>query len=252
MTFWITAGAGSCLAGLAAGLILGSFVNTVADRLPLGRSLVKPRSHCPGCRRTLAWWELVPVLSFIVLRGRCRSCGRPVGYRTPLVELAVGMLGALIGLRLGPTASGLVLLLLVCGLVALGLIDLEHGLLPDSITWPLLAGGVAWSWAVGPGWKWSLLGLVACGGGVWLVGLGYRLLRGRPGLGGGDPKLAAALGAWLGPQTGLLALALGAGAGALYGLVLIALGRAGFKTALPLGPFLAWGGILWAMLRWPF
>ena len=252
MVFQIAAGSQACLVGFAAGLILGSFANTVADRLPAGASLVRPRSHCPGCRRVLAWWELIPLLSFVLLRGRCRSCGRPVGFRTPLVELTIGVLGGLIALRLDLTPAGLVLLLLVAGLAVLGVIDLEQGLLPDSLTWPLLAGGLAWSWAVGPGWRWSVLGLAICGGGVWLVGLGYRLVRGRPGLGGGDPKLAAALGAWLGPQTGLLALAFGAGGGALYGLGLIALGRAGFKTALPLGPFLAFGGVLWALLRWPF
>ncbi len=252
MVFQIATGPQACLVGFAAGLILGSFANTVADRLPAGASLVRPRSHCPGCQRVLAWWELIPLLSFVLLRGRCRSCGRPVGFRTPLVELTIGVLGGLIALRLDLTPAGLVLLLLVAGLVVLGVIDLEQGLLPDSLTWPLLAGGLAWSWAVGPGWGWSALGLAICGGGVWLVGLGYRLVRGRPGLGGGDPKLAAALGAWLGPQTGLLALAFGAGGGALYGLGLIALGRAGFKTALPLGPFLAFGGVLWALLRWPF
>ena len=158
--------------GFGAGLILGSFVNTVIDRLPEGLSLVRPRSHCPGCKRPLAWWELVPVLSFIFLKGRCRSCGRPVGFRIPLVELAVGLLGALIGAGLGLTWAGAVLLSAVSGLVALGIIDLERGLLPDAITWPLLAGGLAWSWAGGPGLKWSALGALLCGGSVWLVGAG--------------------------------------------------------------------------------
>ncbi len=239
-------------AGLAAGLILGSFVNTVADRLPSGGSLIRPRSHCPGCERTLAPWELIPVLSFILLRGRCRTCGRPVGWRTPSVELAAGLLGALVTLKLGLTISAAGLGILVLGLLALGIIDLEKGLLPDTLTWPLMAGGLAWSWAGGPGLGWSALGLVVCGGMVWSVGLAYRLLRGYPGLGGGDPKMAALLGAWLGAEVGLLALVSGAGAGALYGLTLVALGRAGLKTSLPLGPFLAFSGVVWSLLRWPF
>ena len=239
------------LTGFGAGLIIGSFVNTVADRLPQGESLVRPRSHCPGCNRTLSWWELIPVASYLWLGGSCRTCGRPLGPRTPAVELAVGLLGGLAALKLGPTPAGAVLLLLVSALTALGVIDLERGLLPDKLTWPLLAGGLAWSWAQGPGLSWSALGAVVCGGLVWLIGAAYLLIRKRPGLGGGDPKLAAALGAWLGPSTGLLCLALGAGLGALYGLGLIALGRAGLKTALPLGPFLAFSGILWVLLRWP-
>lgn len=246
-------GAGVWLAvtGIASGLILGSFVNTLADRLPRGQSLVRPRSHCPACQRTLSWWELIPVLGYLLLRGRCRSCGQSLSPRLPLVELGLGIGGGLIALKLGPTPAGGVLLLLVSVLTALGLIDLERGMLPDKLTWPLLAGGLAWSWSQGPGLSWSALGVVVCGGLVWLTGAGYLLLRKRPGLGGGDPKLAAALGAWLGPSIGLICLALGAGMGALYGLTMIALGRAGLRSALPLGPFLAFSGILWALLRWP-
>jgi len=243
--FWLP------LTGFLLGSILGSFVNTIADRVPGDLSLVRPGSHCPECERTLSWWELVPVLSYIILRGRCRTCGVPIVPRVPLVELFLGLLGAVIAIRLGPTPEAAILLALVCTLTSLGIIDLETGLLPDRITYPLLAAGLIWSWTMGPGLFRSALGVLICGGLVWLVALAYLRLRGSPGLGGGDPKLAAALGAWLGPQSGMTALALGAGMGALYGLGLILLKRAGFKTALPLGPFLAGSGIIWAVLKWP-
>lgn len=237
------------LAAAAIGLVWGSFINTVADRLPQRTSLLWPRSACPGCGRRLAWWELVPVASFLALRGRCRSCQRPIGWRTPAVEAGLGLIGVIITAQSGFTPTGGLTLGLAGGLVALAVIDLEHRLLPQALTLPLLGGGVAWSALAGPGLQTALWGLVVCGGLIWAVGLVYRRLTGREGLGGGDPKLAAGLGAWLGPEAGLMTVVLGAGTGAVLGLIFIALGRASLKTALPFGPFLAFWGLVWLLIR---
>jgi leader peptidase (prepilin peptidase)/N-methyltransferase len=200
----------------------------------------------------LAWWELLPLASFVILRGLCRSCGRPIGCRTFLMEAAGLGLGLILALRLGPAWSTGLAVVVGCAWLALAVIDLETGLLPDAITLPLLAAGLLWSAALGPGWKIAGLGALFCGGLLYLVGLAYRLLTGRVGLGGGDPKLAAGLGAWLGPETGLVALVWGAGLGAVFGLGLMATGKAGLKTALPFGPFLALAGLAWLVLRPPF
>jgi len=238
--------------GVLAGLIAGSFFNTVADRLPRGQSLVGPRSSCPGCGRRLSWWELVPVVSFVVLRGSCRTCGRSIGWRIPTVELICGGVGLASVLRLGPTWQAALSLVVGGLLVSLAAIDLETRLLPDRLTWPLMGSGLIHSWVWGTGLKWSLAGFLICGGLLWVVGFGYQRLTGRVGLGGGDPKLAAGLGAWLGPEIGLAAVVWGAGAGAAAGLGLVALGRAGLKTALPFGPFLALSGVAWLLIRPPF
>ncbi|MBW1712782.1 MAG: prepilin peptidase [Deltaproteobacteria bacterium] len=234
------------------GLILGSFINTVADRLPQGRSLVRPRSCCPGCGRGLTWWELIPVFGYFLVKGRCRTCGRAIGWRTPAVEGLTAGVAVAISVRVGFGPEGGLALVAAGTLIALSVIDLETGFLPDRLTLPLAAGGLAWSWAVGPGLKVSLLGLVICGGLLWAVGLGYLRLTGREGLGGGDPKLAAGLGAWLGPEVGLWAVVWGAGLGSILGLSLVARGKAGFKTALPFGPFLALSGLAWLLIRPPF
>ncbi len=238
--------------GLCLGLIVGSFVNTVADRLPAGRSLIRPGSSCPGCGRRLGFWELIPVLSFLILRGRCHTCRRPIGWRSLVVEAGLGAVGALIAGRLGLSLSGAVALAVASTLVALSVIDWETGLLPDKLTLPLLAGGVAWSGLRGPGLKTALMGILICGGLVWAVRWSYRRLFGREGIGGGDPKLAGALGAWLGPMIGLEALVFGAGAGAMVGIGLVVSGRATWKTALPFGPFLSLSGLGWFLWRPPF
>lgn len=236
----------------AIGLALGSFVNTLVDRLPRRQSLIRPGSSCPGCGRRLAWWELIPLLSFLWLRGRCSSCGRPIGWRTPLVEALAGLLAGLLAWRLGLGAQAGLALAVGLVLIALGLIDLEHGLLPDVLTLPLLAGGLLWQSLAGTGLKYALLGGLICGGLMWAVAFGYRRLTGREGMGGGDPKLAAGLGVWLGPELGLEVVVAAAGAGALLGLGLVLAGRATLKTPLPFGVFLCASGLVWLVIWPPF
>jgi leader peptidase (prepilin peptidase)/N-methyltransferase len=163
-----------------------------------------------------------------------------------------GGVGLVSVLRLGPTWQAGLSLAVGGLLVSLAAIDLETRLLPDSLTWPLMGSGLIHSWVWGTGLKWSLAGFLICGGLLWVVGFVYQRLTKRIGLGGGDPKLAAGLGAWLGPEIGLAAVVWGAGVGAITGLGLMALGRAGLKTALPFGPFLALSGVVWLLIRSPF
>jgi len=233
------------------GLVIGSFLNVVIVRLPEGRSIWRPGSSCPGCATPIAWHDNIPLLSFAILRGRCRTCGTAIALRYPLVEAATGALFALAYLVFGPTPDFLVAALFLAALVAITGIDLAHQIIPDVITLPGILAGVVANLATGRvSWLESLAGIIVCGG-IFLV----IILASRGGMGGGDMKLGAMLGAFLGWKLGLLALMLGVLAGGAVALSLLILGRKGRKEAIPFGPFLALGGavaFLWGetLLRW--
>ncbi len=283
---------GTTFAGLL-GLAFGSFLNVCVSRWPAGESVVAPRSHCRQCGRTLAWWENVPLLSWLALRGRCRTCRAWIGWRYPLVELAVGALWALeawcsLAMVLGPAASTEVFfylmeaigkLILYFMLIALAALDAENLWLPNWITLP--GTGLGFFFAVilaalensAGAWKKAallaagrdLLAILLAAGLILLIRWTYWLLRRREGIGMGDAKLMALLGAWLGLPGALLAFGLGSLLGALAAVVLLLAPSARTRSEdwraakLPLGTFLSIGGIvssLWgqsmleAYLRW--
>jgi leader peptidase (prepilin peptidase)/N-methyltransferase len=228
--------------GVAAvyGLAFGSFINVVVHRLPREMSLLHPRSHCPACGAPLHWFDNVPLLSYAVLAGRCRACRAPISPRYPLVELASGALAVGVVARFGVTRRGLAAMLLVMLLLPLAFIDLEHKLLPDVLTLPGIVLGVACALLGGLVSVADALIGVALGGALpYLVIVVYRWLRHVEGMGLGDVKLLAMIGAFLGWRGVLLSLALGATAGALVGLGLIAAGKGRRDTELPFGTFLA-------------
>ena len=224
----------------AYGLVLGSFLNVVIHRLPREMSLLRPRSHCPACGATGRWYDNVPVLSYVALRGRCRACRAPISPRYPLVELAAGALAVACLARFGLTLAGAEAAVLVLLLLPLALIDFEHHLLPDALTIPGLVAGLAFSAFGGlvPLAE-SALGAAVGGALPYLVIVAYRVLRGAEGMGLGDVKLLAMVGAFLGWQGVLLTLGLGSCVGAAVGLALMALGRARRDTELPFGVFLS-------------
>ena len=233
------------------GLVIGSFLNVVIARLPEGKSVLRPRSACPGCGAAIAWYDNIPVVSFAVLRGRCRACAMAIPRRYPIVETATGAVFALAYWLLGPTPDFVVAAALLAALIAITAIDLSHQIIPDVITLPGILAGVLSNLATGRvAWLESLLGIVV-GGGIFLV----IILASRGGMGGGDMKLGAMLGAFLGWKLGLLALLLGVLTGGSVALCLLMLGRKGRKEAIPFGPFLALGGaitLLWGepLLGW--
>ncbi len=229
---------------LAFGLIIGSFSNVVIHRLPLGLSVVSPRSRCPACGRPVAALENVPIVSWLALRGRCRGCRAPIAVRYPLVEAAMGAGYAALAWWLGPQPRTVVLMVLFTALVVLALIDLDHHLLPDVITLPGTVVGLAASLLPGaPAPLESALSAAAGYLGFGAVALAYRRTRGVEGLGRGDWKMAAMLGAFLGWQGLLLTVFMAALSGTLVGVALMARGRTA-QEALPLGTFLAAGGIV--------
>ncbi|MBM3317381.1 MAG: prepilin peptidase [Candidatus Eisenbacteria bacterium] len=221
------------------GLILGSFLNVVIQRLPRDESLWRPRSRCPRCRRALAAGDNLPLASYLILRGRCRHCRAPIPLRYPIVE----MLGAL-ALPAAALASASPVAAAVRGafllaLIAVAFIDLEHQIIPDEISLPGLAAGLLAAPLIGVPRGEAAIGAVAGAGGLLLVALGYRLVRRREGMGMGDVKLAAMLGAFLGWRGLVVSVLGGSLLGSACGLVLLARGRASGRTPLPFGTFLA-------------
>lgn len=229
---------------LLLGLIVGSFANVAIHRIPLGESIVFPRSRCPRCRELIRPSDNVPVLGWLVLRGRCRSCREPISWRYPAVEAANGLLYLAIALRWGPSLHALVSMALVTALLVLSLIDLDHQILPNAITLPGIVAGLAASLL--PGDPSPLdAALAAAGGYLGFAALAraYQHSRGIEGLGQGDWKLAAMLGAFLGGQRLLLVVLLSSVAGTVVGLALMATAGRSAQHKLPFGTFLGLTGI---------
>jgi leader peptidase (prepilin peptidase) / N-methyltransferase len=243
---------------LTFGLCVGSFLNVVIARLPVGKSVVTPGSACPRCGSAIAWYDNLPILSYALLHARCRACRTPISWRYPAVELACGALFALAYLHFGPSPRLAAALVLLSGLIAITGIDLDHQIIPDVLSIPGIAAGLLWSLVPGGiGWKDSLLGVLV-GGGVFLVIiLASSLALGQPGMGVGDVKLGAMLGAFLGWKLALLSILLSVLVGGLLAATLLATGRKARKDPLPFGPFLALGGVVslfWgdSLLAWYF
>jgi leader peptidase (prepilin peptidase)/N-methyltransferase len=226
------------------GAIVGSFLNVCIHRLPRGQSIVWPGSACPNCRRQLPWYENIPIASFAVLRGRCRGCRAPIAVRYPIVEAmtAVLFVGSL--WLFGPDLLFVSRTIFGCALIVLFFIDLEHHLLPNVITVPGIVAGFAFSFFTDPGWLWSLIGMVLGAGVLYAIAEVYYRLRHEEGLGMGDVKMLAMIGAFIGWPLMLLTLMMGSFAGSFVGVLLIATRRGTMKYALPFGTFLAVGAIL--------
>lgn len=222
------------------GLLVGSFLNVAVTRVPEDRSVVAPRSRCPRCGAALRARDLVPLLSFLWLRGRCRYCQAPIGWRYPAVEAVTALLFAAVGKRYGLSADAAFFCAFMALLVAASAVDLERQIIPNEfIAAGLAAGVILWLWARPFPFTWALGGLGA-GGGILLL---IALLR--PGaMGGGDVKLAAAMGWYMGTAGVLVALFCGFVAGAVAGVLLIATGRKRRRDVIPFGPFLAFGSVV--------
>lgn len=231
----------------ALGLLIGSFLALVSVRLPAGEPMVRTRSKCRSCGRKLSPLELVPVLSWVAQRGRCAGCGARVSPRYPLIELGAAGLGVWAALA-APGWPGLAGAVLAWQLLLIAVIDAEHFWLPDVLTLPLVATGLIAAWLLDPHLLAErAIGAVAGFASLWLVAWIYRRVRGREGLGGGDPRLFAGIGAWIGWIALPTALVWACLAGFAVIAAMLAGGRkAGLSARLPFGTFLAIG----AWLAW--
>jgi leader peptidase (prepilin peptidase)/N-methyltransferase len=221
------------------GLAVGSFLNVCIHRLPRGNSIVSPGSNCPNCGYVLRWYDNIPVLSYAMLRGRCRGCNAPISIRYPIVEIITMVVFAAHYLVFGPDILLVPRLLFATALIVLFAIDLEHHLLPNVITLPGIVVGLAFSTMLPPGIVDALIGVIAGGGVLWLVGEAYYRYSGQEGMGGGDVKMLAMIGGFLGWKLMVLTLVLSSILGSVVGVLVIAFRRGGMKYALPYGTFLS-------------
>jgi leader peptidase (prepilin peptidase)/N-methyltransferase len=237
------------------GLVIGSFLNVVIWRLPRRESLVAPGSHCPGCEAPISPRDNVPLVSWLMLRGRCRHCGEPISSRYPFVELLTAVLFAAVGARFHDSWALPAFLLLTAALIAISAIDLEHFIIPNRIVYPvgiasviLLAGAAALEHSWSPFGR-ALLGAI----GAFLFFFVLHIVAPR-GMGFGDVRLSAVLGlflGWLGGMYVFGGLFLGFFLGAVIGVVLIAVGKHGRRQHIPFGPFLAGGALLSVLIGGP-
>jgi len=234
---------GAVAAGLF-GATVGSFVNVLIHRLPRGESLVRPGSHCPSCGAPVRPIDNIPLLSWLALRGRCRVCRAPISLRYPAVELANGLLWALVFWRAPSFPDFLSGAFLASACLALLFIDAEFQILPDAITLTGIAGGIALSFFSATRTPLASLAGALLGAGVlFLLGYAWEKLRGMEGMGLGDVKMLGMIGAFLGPWGTLVAVLLASVAGSVIGLAWIALRGGTLKMRLPFGVFLALGAI---------
>ena len=225
------------------GLCIGSFLNVCIFRIPLEQSVVHPPSRCMQCGQTLRWYHNVPVVSWLVLRGRCGFCGTPVSVRYPAVELLTGVVFALHAFVFEPGPLLLVRLVFAAVLIVLAFIDIDHRILPDSMTLTGIPLGVLASVWLPPGWRDSLIGVALGGGSLWLIAEGYYRWRRVEGMGMGDVKMLAMIGAVLGWRAVIVTLILSSCSGALVGAVVMMRSKDGMRYALPFGTFLSLGAL---------
>ena len=233
------------------GACVGSFLNVCIYRLPRKESLLWPGSRCTSCGRSLSWYENLPIVGWLALGGRCRTCRASVSWMYPAVETITALTFLSGYLLYGLTPLAVVRILFACALIVLFVTDLQHKILPNVITLPGIAVGFACSLFLPPGWRDSLIGIVAGGGVLFAIAETYYRVRGQEGLGMGDVKLLGMIGAFLGWKLVLLTLVFASFTGSVFGVALIAVGRGNMKYALPFGTFLAVGALVSAIWGTP-
>ena len=243
---------------LFVGCCLGSFFNVVIHRLPIGESLVLPASRCPKCENPIAFYDNIPILSYLVLRGSCRRCGASISPRYPVVEGLTGLFALLLYRKYGFHPQFAVEFFFVSLLIVIAFIDLDTFLIPDVLSLPGIVAGFAFSFLT-PRLSWtdSLLGILFGGGLLYAIAVAYAFLRKKEGMGGGDIKLLGMIGAFVGLQGVIFTVLAASVVGMAVALPIMWRKKGGLGTAIPFGPFLAFGAIcylFWGELffRWYF
>ncbi len=247
MPIWLT----HCIS-IVTGLVVGSFVNVLVYRLPLGKSIIKPGSHCPHCNHAVSWWDNIPVVSYLFLLGKCRFCKQAISIRYPVIELLTGLLFFAVRLRFGWTPTLIIRdWPFVALLIAITFIDLEHRIIPDVLSLGGLVLGLITCFLLDDaGWKRCFLGAIIGFSSFYALAWIYQKMSGRSGLGGGDIKLLAMIGAFLGPAgifaTVFISSVFGSSIG--IGWALLRGKKNIMKLSLPYGPFLVIGALYYYLL----
>ena len=227
------------------GALIGSFLNVCIFRLPKEESIVWPGSHCPHCKKPIKGYDNVPIISYILLKGRCRECRSPISAQYPLVEGVTALGSLFLMMRFGPSLSYLVYFVFVASLIVITVIDLYHQIIPDVISLPGIGVGLLASLII-PQITFlnSMIGILLGGGSLFLVATVYQWLFKREGMGGGDVKLLAMIGAFLGWKSVILTILLSSLIGSVTGILIMVLKGKDFKYAIPFGPFLSLGAVI--------
>ncbi len=228
------------------GTCIGSFLNVCIYRIPAAMSIVHPGSSCPRCKTMIPFYDNIPIVSYLLLMGRCRSCGLPIAIRYPMVELLTGLFALACSLSFGPTLHGLVVFAFIATLIVVTFIDLDHRIIPDTISLPGIPIFFLGSLAVPTvTWQSSAMGILVGGGSLFAVAWGYQRLTGREGMGGGDIKLLAMIGAVVGWQGVLFTIFAASAIGTLIGVLAMVRSGKGMRLAVPFGPFLSAGAVIY-------
>ena len=227
------------------GAMIGSFLNVCICRLPGEESIVFPGSHCPHCQHAIRFYDNIPIISYLLLGRRCRHCRAPISIQYPLVEGITALSSLLLFIRFGPSWSYLFFLAFVAALTAITVIDLYHQIIPDVISLPGIGVGLLASFVL-PQLTFlnSIFGTLLGGGSLFLVASGYQWLFKREGMGGGDVKLLAMIGAFLGWKAVILTILLSSLIGSIIGIAVMVIKGKDFKYAIPFGPFLSLGAVI--------
>jgi leader peptidase (prepilin peptidase)/N-methyltransferase len=221
------------------GAMVGSFLNVCIYRLPQGLSIAAPRSFCPVCQTPIRAYDNIPILSFLFLGGKCRKCGNPISWRYPLIEVLTGGLALALFLKMGLTFPFFCFFCFAAALVVITFIDLDHRIIPDVISLPGIAVGFLLALLTITIGLWnSLIGIAVGGGSLYLVAIVYEAVTKREGMGGGDVKLLAMIGAWLGWKAVLFTLFFSSLTGSVIGGIIMMAKKEDGKLAVPFGPFL--------------
>ncbi len=227
------------------GALVGSFLNVCIIRLPKEESIVWPGSHCPHCRKSIRFYDNIPLISYILLKGKCRHCNGPISIQYPLIEGITALGSLILFMKFGPSLSFLIYFTFVAALIVITVIDLYHQIIPDVISLPGIGVGLLASLVL-PQFTFfdSLIGFLLGGGSLFLVATLYQWLFKREGMGGGDVKLLAMIGAFLGWKAVILTILLGSLIGSIIGIIIMVLKGKDFKYAIPFGPFLSLGAVI--------
>lgn len=223
------------------GAVVGSFLNVVILRMPLDNtSVVFPASHCPSCNTPLRWYENIPIISYLFLKGKCAHCNTSISLQYPIVELLMALLTAAVVQRFGLSLTGLGYFFFLAALLTIVWIDIHHQIIPDLISLPGVVIGFCFSFFNSTvSWQSSLIGILAGGGILYSIAALYFILRKQEGMGGGDIKLLAMIGAFLGWQSLLFVIFFSSVTGTIVGLAAMVKQRKGGATRIPFGPFLS-------------
>jgi len=229
------------------GLVIGSFLNVCIYRIPLMKSIIRPPSSCPSCGQRIKFYDNIPLISYLLLWGKCRRCGHPIPIHYPIVEAIMGLLSTALFVRLGPSPQYVMLLLFSASLVTISFIDLHHKIIPDLISLPGILIGLGFSFfpAGRVPWSDSLIGIIGGGGFLYLLAITFEWLTGKEGMGGGDVKLLAMIGAWMGWRDLPFIILISSLSGILIGGISLLATRQGIRARIPFGPFLALGALVY-------